>query len=164
MTKFRIFALLLVLLTIAPVYAQKIAFVEVTEVWNKSKEKENSEAELKPWAEKRNQEVKKKEDELRKLMAKMEKEAKMATDEAKAMMLEEYQKKNQEYQELAIRTQREMADKQASIEAKFVEKVKKIAHTVAVKQGYDIVLPAEQALYYSDKFDITKAVIAEINK
>ena len=166
MTKFRIFAVLFVLLMITPVYAQKIALVDLKEVASQSNELKTKMKDLEALQAKGQKEIDAKEAELAKIQEEMEKTAKMpgVTDEAKAMLYEKAQKKYAEYQKLVLQRQKELADKADPIQKKFVEKVKKIAQTIAVKKGYDIVIPTESALYYNDKFDITKDVVAEINK
>ncbi len=166
MTKLRIVALLFVLLMIAPVYAQKIALVDLKEVASQANELKARMKELEALQAKGQKEIDAKEAELAKLQEEMEKTAKMpgATDEAKAMLYEKAQKKYAEYQKLVMQRQKELSEKAEPIQKKFVEKVRKIAQTIAVKKGYDIVIPAEQALYFNDKFDITKDVVSEINK
>ena len=80
------------------------------------------------------------------------------------MMLEEYQKKALELQRMATQKEKELAEKDAAAQEEFLGKVRKIVMKISLQKGYDMVLPAEQTLYYNDKFDITKEVIAEINK
>ena len=166
MMKLRVFAVLFVLLMIAPVYAQKIALVDLKEIASQANELKASMKELESFQAKGQKEIDAKEAELAKLQEEMEKTARMpgVTDEAKAMLYEKAQKKYAEYQKLVMQRQKELSEKAEPVQKKFVEKVKKIAMTIAVKKGYDIVIPAEQALYYNDKFDITKDVIAEINR
>ncbi|MBR6422759.1 OmpH family outer membrane protein [bacterium] len=164
MTKFRIFAVLFVLLMITPVYAQKIAFVDVKKVWSESKEVEKERKKVEALLKKSQDELKAKEAEVIKIQEKIKKEAKMATEEAQAIMLEEYQKKALELQKMAAQKEKELADKDAAAQEEFLGKVRKIAMKIALTKGYDMVVPAEQTLYYNDKFDITKDVIAEINK
>ena len=164
MTKFRIFTLLFVLLMITPVYAQKIAFVDVKKVWSESKEVEKERKKVEALLKKSQDELKAKEAEVIKLQEKIKREAKMATEEAQAMMFEEYQKKALELQRLAGQKEKELADKDAAAQEEFLAKVRKIVMKIAIEKKYDMVIPAEQTLYYNDAFDITKAVIAEINK
>lgn len=164
MTKFRIFAVLFVLLMITPVYAQKIAFVDVKKVWSESKEVENQRKKVEALFKKSQDELKVKEAEVVKLQEKIKKEGRMATEEAQAMMLEEYQKKALELQRMATQKEKELAEKDAAAQEEFLGKVRKIVMKISLQKGYDMVLPAEQTLYYNDKFDITKEVIAEINK
>lgn len=164
MTKFRIFAALFILLMITPVYAQKIAFVDVKKVWSESKEVEKERKKVEALLKKSQDELKAKEAEVIKLQEKIKREAKMATEEAQAMMLEEYQKKALELQKMASQKEKELSDKDAAAQEEFLGKVRKIAMKIALTKGYDMVIPAEQTLYYNDKFDITKDVIAEINK
>ena len=108
--------------------------------------------------------LKAKENEILKLQEKAKKEGPMATDEAKQAMLEEYQRKTAELQQLMQEKQRALAEKDAKAQEEFVEKVKKIAMKIAIQKGFEIVLAREHVLYIDDKFDITKAVIDEVNK
>ena len=108
--------------------------------------------------------LKAKENELIQLQERAKKEAPMATEEAKRAMAEEYQRKMLELQQMYQEKQKDLQDKDVKAQADFVEKVKKIAMKIAIQKGYELVLAKEQVLYSDDKFDITKLVVAEVNK
>ena len=161
---FKILISLFVLLMITPVYAQKIAFIDVKKVWSSSKEVEVERKKVEAMLKQSQDALKAKEAELMKLQEKIKKEGKLATEEAQQAMLEEYQKKAYELQTMAQQEEKKLAAKDAAAQEEFVEKVKKIAMKIALQKGYDIVLPKEQTLYSDDKYDITKLVIEQINK
>lgn len=162
--KRKIFVLFLVLLAIAPLYALKIACVDMQKVMLSSEEIKTESKKMEEMVKKGKNALKPKEDDLLKLQKKMQQDGRTATDEAKAAMLEEYQRKAMELQRLADEKQKELQNKEAMVQAEFIEKVKKLAMEVAIKKGYEIVLPKEQCLYINDKYDITKFVIELINK
>ena len=164
MTKFRIFAVLLVFLTVAPVYAQKIAFVDTNEVQEQWKEAAAKKKEIKALEAKGRKEIEDKLADLKKFEEKAKKEASMATPEALSLLQEQYNKKLYELQQLQEAKKQEIMDVLAPLNEKYIKKIKEVSMKIALQKGYDVVLMTEAALYYDSKFDITKAVIAEINK
>ena len=162
--KVRILVVLFVLLSVAPVYALKIACVDMQKVWESSKEIEVEKKKMEKMLKDSQDALKKKEAELRQLQERAKKEAAMATEEAKRAMAEEYQRKMLEFQQMYQEKQKLLSDKDVRAQADFVEKVKKIAMKIAIKKGYDIVLAKEHTLYIDDKHDITKTVINAVNK
>jgi len=162
--KVRILVALFVLLSVAPVYALKIAYVDMQKVWESSKEIQVEKKKMETMLKKSQEDLKKKEAELRQLQERAKKEAAMATEEAKRAMAEEYQRKMLEFQQMYQEKQKLLSDKDVEAQADFVEKVKKVAMKIAIKKGYDVVFAKEHTLYVDDKHDITKMVLSVVNK
>jgi outer membrane protein len=162
--KFKLFVFLTVFLTVVPVFAIKIAAVDMKKVWESSSEIKVEKKNMETMLQKSQKELEAKEKELMALQERAKKEAAIATEDAKKAMAEEYQRKMMELQQLYNERQKDLQDKDIKAQGEFVEKVKKIAMRIAIKKGFDMVLAKEQVLYIDDKFDITKDVIAEVNK
>ena len=162
--KVRVLVVLFVLLSVAPVYALKIAYVDMQKVWKSSKEIQVEKKKMENMLKTSQVTLKKKEAELIQLQERAKKEAPMATEEAKRAMAEEYQKKMLEFQQLYQEKQKLLSDKDVKAQADFIEKVKKITMKIAIKKGYDVVLAKEHTLYIDDKHDITKYVVTAVNR
>ena len=160
----RSLVLLVVTLFVFPVFATKIACVDMKKVWESSKEIKVEKKKMEKMIKDTQTKIKKKEQELLDLQKRAKEEAPMATEEAKRDMAQEYQKKLMEYQQLAQESQRKLQNKDIKAQADFIEKVKKIATQIAKKKGFDVVLAKEQVLFISPKFDITGDVVKVVNK
>jgi outer membrane protein len=162
--KLRILVFSFVLLTVLPVFAVKIAAVDMKRVWESSNEIKVEKKNMEAMLQKSQKELEAKEKELMALQERAKREAAIATEEAKRAMAEEYQRKMMELQQLYNERQKDLQDKDVKAQGDFIEKVKRIAMRIAIQKGYDVVLAKEQVLYIDDKYDITKDVIAEVNK
>lgn len=155
---------LAVLLFSFPVFAVKIACVDMKRIWESSDEIKVEKKRMESMLKKSQNMLKAKEKELMQLQERAKNEAAIATEEAKRAMAEEYQKKMLEYQQLYQENQKKLQDKDVKAQADFIEKVKKIASRIAKRKGYDIVLAKEQVLFVSEKYDITYDVLKVVNK
>jgi len=114
-------------------------------------------------AEKSKKTLEAKKAELEIMAKKMQGEMTMATEEAKKAMYEEYQKKMFEVQQLAQEYQKKIQQKDVSVQASFVDKIKLIVAKISKKKGYTVVLAKENLLFTSGANDITLDVIKAYN-
>ncbi len=162
--KLKLFIFIIVFLTVLPTFALKIACVDMKRVWESSSEIKVEKKNMEAMLQKSQRELEAKEKELVALQERAAKQAPMATEEAKRAMAEEYQRKMMELQQLYNERQRDLQDRDIKAQSDFIEKVKRIAMKIAIQKGYDVVLAKEHVLYIDDKYDITREVIAEVNK
>ncbi len=159
----RNFLFVLMIICSMPLFAEKIATVDMKKVWDNvdeiKKEKGNMESMLK----KSQTAIDAKKEELTKMEASMKQELSMASEEAKKAMYQEYQTKLMEFQKMYQEHQKNLQNKDLAVQASFVDKVKLIVVKIAKSKGYSMVLPKDNLLYSDDKDDITFDVIKAYN-
>ncbi|MGI6393916.1 MAG: OmpH family outer membrane protein [bacterium] len=160
----KLFITFFLFIAMLPVYAQKIACVDMGKVSENSTEVAAEKKKMEEMYKQSRKKLETKQNELMKLQEKLKKEGSTASTDAQRAMGEEYQRQLMELQQMAQEEEKKLADKEAKTYSDFIEKVKKIAMKIAIQKGYDLVLAKEQLLYIDDKLDITKFVTAEINK
>jgi len=154
---------LFLLLTVAPLFAEKIGYVDMKKVWDNVDEIKKEKVKIESMAEKSKKTLEAKKAELEIMAKKMQGEMTMATEEAKKAMYEEYQKKMFEVQQLAQEYQKKIQQKDVSVQASFVDKIKLIVAKISKKKGYTVVLAKENLLFTSGANDITLDVIKAYN-
>ncbi|HDT11669.1 MAG TPA: hypothetical protein ENN58_02900, partial [bacterium] len=96
--KLKLFVFLLIFSTVLPLFAVKIAAVDMKKVWESSNEIKVEKKNMEAMLQKSQKELEVKEKELMALQERAKKEAAIATEEAKRAMAEEYQRKMMELQ------------------------------------------------------------------
>jgi outer membrane protein len=102
---------------------------------------------------------------------KLEKEQKLVEGKRNILSQEAFNKEVKEFDgkvdELKTYVDRRQNSlKKASLEAmsKVNDEIKEIISDLSKENGYDIIIPASQALFYKDKYDISEEVLKRLNK
>ncbi len=142
-------------------FAQKIGYLDLNYILNKSKIGQRYSSQLKPKLKKAEQQLKTVEAKLKKLEKELN--SSLLSDEVKKEKFVEYQKLLQKRQLIYINFQRE----KAKVEKELLKKIGKVIKEYAEKNKYDLILTGNfqnGILYIGDKVNITKDILNYINK
>ncbi len=162
MKKF-IFSLITVFLfsSFSSSFAQKIGYLDLNYILNKSKIGQRYSSQLKPKLKKAEQRLKTIEAKLRKLEKELN--SSLLSDEIKKKKFIEYQNLLQKRQSIYINFQKE----KAKVEKELLKKIGKVIKEYAEKNKYDLILTGSfqnGILYIGNKINITKDILNYVNK
>ncbi len=142
-------------------FAQKIGYLDLNYILNKSKIGQRYSSQLKPKLKKAEQQLKTIEAKLRKLEKELN--SSLLSDEIKKKKFVEYQNLLQKRQSIYINFQRE----KAKVEKELLKKIGKVIKEYAEKNKYDLILTGSfqnGILYIGDKINITKDILNYVDK
>ncbi len=142
-------------------FAQKIGYLDLNYILNKSKIGQRYSSQLKPKLKKAEQQLKTVEAKLKKLEKELN--SSLLSDEVKKKKFVEYQNLLQKRQSIYISFQRE----KAKVEKELLKKIGKVIKEYAEKNKYDLILTGNfqnGILYIGDKVNITKDILNYIDK
>ncbi len=106
--------------------------------------------------------LKAKQAKAQRMQAELEKQAALLQEDAKRRKYREWQRLMVEIQEGAVAAERSLKEKEAKLFGPILKKLEATIKSVALKQGYSLVL--ERAIYAAPSIDLTDAVIASYGK
>ncbi|RUM58678.1 MAG: hypothetical protein DSY60_01260 [Persephonella sp.] len=142
-------------------FAQKIGYLDLNYILNKSKIGQRYSSQLKPKLKKAEQQLKTIEAKLRKLDKELK--SSLLSEEVKRRKYIQYQNLLQERQSIYINFQRE----KVKVEKELLNKIGKVIKEYAEKNKYDLILTGNfqnGVLYIGDKINITKDILNYIDK
>lgn len=101
----------------------------------------------------------------------LEKEQKRIEAKKNILSADAFEKKVKEFEE-EVRELKDFVEKRqntlrkASLDSmgKINDEIKEIITDISKERGFDIIIPASQALYYKEKYDISEEVLKRLNK
>ncbi len=99
-------------------------------------------------------------DEIKDLQKDLEKRLMVLSDEEKEKAREEFERKQRDGLRLKEDLERELKKEEAKVLGEVNEFLSKVVIEYGEQHGYDVILDASAALYFSDRPDITEQVIA----
>lgn len=164
MNRFTLLAIALFLFTTQAHAADaKIAIVDIQKIVGEStaakdinKQLEKKKNEFQSQINKQEENLKKEDGELGKLKASLSKEA--------------FEAKRKDFMQKVANVQRDVQTKRAQLEQAYTDALSKVQKTVvdiikdlAEKKGFEVAIPASQALYYQKDMDISDEVLKQLN-
>jgi outer membrane protein len=158
-------ALLIGLALPAAVHADKIAVVNMQRAIEETAEGKAALAKLKAEVERKQKELEQKRDELKKLNDDLEKQASVMKAETLEKKKQELGQKMAQWQEAAMRSQREISEKEAKATQPIVDKLLRAIDAIANRDKFSLVVRQEVVLWpHSSAMDITNEVIRKANE
>ncbi len=167
MKKIAILAMMIFMVGVT-IYAKqdlKIGYVDLQKALNTVEEGKKAKKELEKVFEQKKKELADKERYLRDLKSQIETQGLVISKEAQQKKAEEFRMKYAEFQELLMKYQTEMQQKEFSVTKVILDHLKGIGAKIAKKEGYTMVLEKNEAsiIYSIDGLDLTQKVIKQFN-
>lgn len=152
--------------TNAAVAADKIGFINLQEIIQKSSVGQKSAEEFKKYYEKKQDSIKAMENEVKKLKDELEKQGAVMTAAAKSDKETAYQRKLRDYQLLVDDTNKELQKRDQEYSQKMIPEILKAVRAIGDREKYTLIMDySTTPVPYHDKTsDLTKKVIDEYNK
>ncbi|WP_232800439.1 OmpH family outer membrane protein [Motilimonas sp. E26] len=148
----------------AALAAEKIAVVFPAEIFQQLPQKDQIIEKLKKEFQPRINEMKSLENKIKAKQEKEKRDAELMSNDNKTKLSREIQSLVSEYQLKLKAFEEDNRRRQGEEQNKMREKVVKAIDAVAKREGYDLVLNGEAAIFAKPSLDISKKVIAEIGK
>lgn len=150
--------------TDARAQSMSVVYVDVDKVISDCDEgKEASEA-LKKEQAKKQGEISARESEIKKLQDDLEKQAKAFSAAAIEKKAAQYQQAVIEYQAIVVKYNKELQDKERELFDPVEKRIKELLRTVALRDGYDMILNKRSVPYGRKDLDLTDKIVQEYNK
>lgn len=151
----------------APAAAQdvKIGYVDLQRALNEVEEGRKAKKRLEKEFEQKQSKLDKKQKEVKELKEQLD-SGMMLSEEAKQKKAVELQKQLAELQQLYMKMQRDLAQKEAEATQKIFKKMGEIVEKMAKEKGYDLILEKTESsvLYAEDGMDLTDELIERYDK
>ena len=146
--------------------ADKIGFINLQEIMQKSNAGKKAQDDFKKFYEKETLEIKSSEKELKKIKEDLEKQSSIMTQSSRSEKEAAYQKKLRDYQLLVNDTNEELKKRDQEMTQKLMPGIIKIVRSIAEKEKYTLVIDIATmpVPYYAKENDFSKKVIDEFNK
>lgn len=146
--------------------ADKIGFINLQEIMQKSNAGKKAQDDFKKFYEKETQEIKSSEKELKKMKEDLDKQSSIMTQSSRSEKESAYQKKLRDYQLLVNDTNEELKKRDQEMTQKLMPGIIKIVRSIAEKEKYTLVvdIATMPVPYYAKENDFSKKVIDEFNK
>jgi outer membrane protein len=159
-----IFALLPFALSVTAVTDFKIAYVDVRQALEGTDEGKREIAKLKKDFEASQKKIDGMQEDFKKLKDAFDKQSVMLKEEVKQQKMAELQKKYVDVSQNAQQLQKEISDKQQTMMASLMGKVRGVVEKIGDRDGYTLILDrGETVLFYKRHMDITDEVIKQYN-
>ena len=145
--------------------AGKIAYVNIMEAFEQTKQGRRVKSQLEKSAEKAQKQIKSRELKIQKEEEALKKEAPLLSEQARAQKIQQLQKKILDFQRDVKNKDLELQNLQNQLMNPIIEKLKKVIGEVAKKQSYLVVENiGNDVLWVSPELDLTQKVYKEFNK
>mgnify|MGYP001157869170 CR=1 FL=1 len=146
--------------------ADKIGFINLQEIMQKSDAGKKAADEFKTFYDKETLDIKNTEKELKKMKEELEKQGSIMTQSSKNEKEAAYQKKMRDYQLLVNDTNEELKKRDQEMTQKLMPGIIKIVRSIAEKEKYTLVIDVATMPipYYAKESDFSNKVIEEFNK
>ena len=143
---------------------KKFAVIDLKRIVNESKAAKSADKEVKKIQKSYIAQIDKEEANLKKRESQLLNQKKAMSEEAFAKKVQEFQKRVQKEKEETIKKRRIL--EAAYIKSLDVVKkeVTEIAGEIAIREGFDFIIPKSQLLFYKGAADISDEVLNELNK
>ncbi len=161
-------AVLTVLLACSTAMAQgaavKIGFIDLREIIQSSEAGKQASVELKKALDKKKTAIQDAEAELKKMKDALDKQRSVLKEDTVKDREMEIQKRYRDYQRLVSDAKEELSARDQQLGQKLIPEVLKIVNAIGEKEGYTMILDASTVAYHTAGLNITKRVVAELNK
>lgn len=146
--------------------AAKIGFVDMPKALQTVEAGKKARASLEKEANAKKKSLQDEDAQIKKMVEEFKKKSLAMSDEARGKKQAEIQERAMRFQELQVRTQGELEQKQAELAEPIVNKLRDVISELAKSRGYTVVLEKNKnmVLYSLDKDDMTAEVIERYNK
>jgi len=144
--------------------AVKIGIIDVREIIQSSEAGRQASAELKKTVDKKKVAIQQAEDNLKKMKDALDKQRSVLKEDTIKERELEIQKNYRDYQRLVNDAKEELSAREQQLGQKMFPEVIKIIKAFGEREGYTLILDASTVPYYSKGNDVTKRIIAEMNK
>ncbi len=146
--------------------ADKIGFINLQEIMQKSNAGKKAADDFKRFYEKETQEIKTTENQLKKMKEELEKQGSIMTQSSRSEKEAAYQKKMRDYQLLVNDTNEELKKRDQDMTQKLMPGIIKIVRSIAEREKYTLVVDVATMPipYYAKESDFSNRVIEEFNK
>jgi outer membrane protein len=155
------------LLTVAassPAAETTVVYVDVDRILAEVDEGQVAQELMKKEQQKRQAEIAAMEAKIKKLQDELEKQAKAFSKEALEKKAAEYQQALVDYQQIVMKFNKELGDKEREFFDPIERKLKELLRTIAMRDGYDMVLTKRAVAYGRKDLDLTEKMVIEYNK
>lgn len=158
-------AVLLSLVALPSARAEKIALVNMQRAIEETTDGKAALAKLKSEVDKKQKELEQQRDELKKLDEELAKQAAILKPDALEKKRQELQQKMMKWQEAALRTQKDLQEKEQKATQPIVDKLMRAINIIASRDKFTLVLRQEVVLWPPQtELDITNEVIRKANE
>ena len=154
------------LVTAAPSSAAdvSIVYVDFDKIVAEVDEGQNASELMKKEQQKRQGDIQAMEAKIKKLQDELEKQSKAFSKDALEKKAAEYQQALAEYQQIVMKFNNELSGKEREFFEPIERKVKDLLRTIAMRDGYDMILNKRSVPYGRKDLDLTDKIIQEFNK
>jgi len=158
-------ALIALFLTADATPAFKIGYVDMQAVVTRSEDGKREIAQLKKDFEVKQKKLDQMQEDLKKMKEDFDKQAAMLKDDVKQKKQAEMQAKYGELQQTYMNLQKDLGEKQQTITANIITKVKAIVEKIGDRDGYTMIMDRNEAnvLFYKRHMDVTDEVLTAYN-
>ena len=145
---------------------QKIAFVDMPKALQTVEAGKKARASLEKEANSKKKSLQDEDAQIKKMIDEFKKKSLAMSDDARMKKQQEIQERAMRFEELKMRTQGELEQKQAELAEPIVNKLRDILSELAKSKGYTAVIEKNKnvVLYSLDKDDLTNELIERYNK
>jgi outer membrane protein len=141
-----------------------IVYVDFDKIVAEVDEGQNASELMKKEQQKRQADIQAMEAKIKKLQDELEKQSKAFSKDALEKKAAEYQQALAEYQQIVMKFNNELGAKEREFFEPIERKVKELLRTIAMRDGYDMILNKRSVPYGRKDLDLTDKVIQEFNK
>lgn len=148
----------------AQAQSMSVVYVDVDKVINDCDEGKDAAEALKKEQAKKQGEIAQREGEIKKLQDDLEKQAKAFSAAAIEKKAAQYQQAVIEYQGIVVKYNKELQEKERDLFDPVEKRIKDLLRTVALRDGYDMILNKRSVPYGRKDLDLTEKIVQEYNK
>jgi outer membrane protein len=141
-----------------------IVYVDFDKIVAEVDEGQNASELMKKEQQKRQADIQAMETKIKKLQDELEKQSKAFSKDALEKKAAEYQQALAEYQQIVMKFNNELSAKEREFFEPIERKVKDLLRTIAMRDGYDMILNKRSVPYGRKDLDLTDKIIQEFNK
>src|SRR3989338_1165546 len=158
--------LVLVLFLFSPIYAEKIAYVDLDQILIASEEGKKAKTQFDKEVKVKEEELKKLEDALKKKAEEFEKKKTILNPEGQKQEEKNMQIEFMRLQQMRQKYFEEMKEREKELLSPLVERVRKIIEHTAAAEKYSFVFEKKASfiIYADDKLDLTSMVVKKLNE
>lgn len=144
--------------------SMSVVYVDVDRVLNDCDEGKDAAEALKKEQAKKQGEISARETQIKQLQDDLEKQAKAVSAASIEKKAAQYQQAVIEYQNIVVKYNKELQDKEHELFDPIEKRIKDLLRTIALRDGYDMILNKRSVPYGRKDLDVTEKVTQEYNK
>jgi len=144
--------------------SMSVVYVDVDKVIADCDEGKDAAEALKKEQGKKQGEIQLRETEIKKMQDDLEKQAKAFSAASIEKKAAQYQQAVIEYQGIVVKYNKELQDKERDLFDPIERRIKELLRTIALRDGYDMILNKRSVPYGRKDLDVTEKVVQEYNK